>query len=443
MSFEDQKLCIAAVGFDALGYKARPKTHETDDYRIEFITKAEALNSQLDYKGYIIPSGIFERFVNTPDKDGMRTEIRSDYDQMDQIEKKLLESLSENAWVCFLLDEVIDRINEEHPKVRTSVVNDTDLAKRFLNRFQVGRTTVNEVQNVEVKAPSFMTYAERYAHIKTVINPSEEISFRELVSSSHGMAGVCISENVFFLPFFQGYKTSNPVIDPIESIVLSIIELSSSPSMELPDWVNDFEFEQESLLSRESRKLKVQLQGIQTNLSKIKSWKAVLSSSGQNLRNINMDILESFFSLTVRNARESSEAFELVGPDNERVAFCRSLSLPADLKRKYINQMDNYREAQSMDPETPGLLLLNDHTQLNKLDHKTGTDIPDSMVDLARFQNILIIRSMDLLFLMKQWEPLDETTRYRSFLELLKKGGGRLQADQTSHLILDSRGKVA
>jgi hypothetical protein len=64
------------------------------------------------------------------------------------------------------------------------------------------------------------------------------------------------------------------------------------------------------------------------------------------------------------------------------------------------------------------------------------TTVPGEQIDHAKKLNVLIIRTIDLLFIIRQFEDIPNKTE--KFLELLRGGGGWLKATPTDYQIISS-----
>lgn len=64
------------------------------------------------------------------------------------------------------------------------------------------------------------------------------------------------------------------------------------------------------------------------------------------------------------------------------------------------------------------------------------TAVPGEQIDHAKKLNVLIIRTTDLLFLIRQFEDISDNKQ--KFLEILRSGGGWLQVTPTGYQVISS-----
>lgn len=418
-----------------MGYKLRPKTYDGPDFRIDFLTKDEALTSNLDYDALIIPSGIYERFSTVPDRDGPRIAVQSDPDVIRKMEAKITHHLDRAKWVCFLVDEIVDRINEDHPKVRATVVNDTDLCKKMLNRFGLQRSLIQTATSLEVKAPAFLSYAQKYASPKTVFSPPKDLSIRELMSCSLGMTSFVLANQLFFIPFFRNHSRHSELVDPIVELLNGIQIYLENPNAhakeeeKIPDWAEIFSFETENKILQEQKDLKQRLEKLKIDLQIFRKFKALLTQTGASLQSLVEFVLKEFFqhSFTV-----DGRAIKLLDGSNRLLCILTTDSCQGPVQRSAINEVDNIRESLGFSHSTLGALIVNDSLEANSLEDKERASLDSEKIEHSKRQNVCILRTIDLLRYMKQWEHLGFSDRRKEFFRVLQ-GGEAGSIDLKSH----------
>ena len=92
------------------------------------------------------------------------------------------------------------------------------------------------------------------------------------------------------------------------------------------------------------------------------------------------------------------------------------------IKREHINQVDSHRERNELPPSIPGILLINNEMSIEGITQRLTTTVDEEQIKHAQKLNVLIVRTIDLLFLMKHLE--DDPKRKDKLLRLLSSRGG-------------------
>src|SRR5262249_46855326 len=158
------------------------------------------------------------------------------------------------------------------------------------------------------------------------------------------------------------------------------------------------------------------------------------NSSGDILRDRVVALLRDFFGLKVESSEEFIEDAKITNDEGGPVAFIETKGVKSGVKREFINQVDSHRERHGFEASIPGLLIINNEMSLTGIDKRLSTTIAEDQIKHARNLNVLIVRTIDLLFFMKQLESAKD--RKTKFLEILNSGGGWLKASATSYNII-------
>jgi len=424
-----QSFTLCAVGFDHLGFTLRPKTVESPQYRIDFLSKLEFLGSGMEYDGVILPSGIFERHRIQPERDGERTLVDSETDLIQKTEKKIDAIWAKGGWVLILADAITDRVNESRS---ATIVNDTDLSKRLLNRYQIQRQLVSGRNLTDVRHPILADYAKSYAYIQTTFFLPAKEKITELVSCSQGVAGFSIDSKLYVLPYFRHYSKSLPLSEPIKTLAQCIIDIRSgatgSVSDEVPAWLSQFQFESEVSIEKEKEALAANLARLAQNLSRLNEWKRILSCNEPQLLKLVKEILKDFFGLETEDIPDADlPACRLM----HNGSFLGILSVSAcegDISRAQLNEIDSLRERLNLSAPTPVWNILNDHTQLLDFAQRQSATLSREKLEHAHYLRIGVFRSVDFLVLMKKLEGKTPAERAREFLRLLQDARGLIRA---------------
>lgn len=428
MSFSSDDLKICAVGFDVIGLDSTQKSIDFPQGRIDFLSKLEAGVSNLDYDGYIIPSGIYERFSTSPDKDGPRTVCESNPEEVKGIEAKIIKHLEKGKWLCLTVDEIIDKINEDS-RYPTTLVNRTDLAKRVLNRYAILRAREKKGSKTRSHLKAFESYITKYADSSMVYMPPADAESVTVSSTSQGINGFVVARQVFVLPCFRKKARSRGPKEPVLELIRSVEGFLSGRSEEsfgvesLPEWTKSLSLNHETQLRVQRDELKKGLKEIEDSLHRVEIWKGVLVFSGESLNNLVADIFEKFFGFHLQKFEQHSEALGLkIESEGDSVLLCGVVSLLGQVKRQDVNHLDSIRESLGLPPDLKALLLVNDRYQAQSLEEKMGGEIEEEKKDHAKKFNMGILRSFDLILMMQEWESLAVDKRREAFIDFVQKG---------------------
>jgi hypothetical protein len=243
---------IFAYGFDAAGFSThRDPVFLLNVGQIEFIDFFNPISFEMA-DGVIIPQGIFERIERQPSNFGAKTTVAVDKASMLERERQLFDCLRDGKWVCFLVGEIIDELPQGF---HTEPINDTDLCKRVLNAFQVGR-----------------------------------------------------HRQLFFLPFQTKEKSWPTALSVAKMVAGAIVSYRRSRISDIPDWVDQLRFRSEEDLYLEINSLLEQVNRLQSQARSWRDYKGILTTSGSQLRNRIVAILESVFGFHVEVAADHKSA---------------------------------------------------------------------------------------------------------------------------------------
>ena len=162
---------VFAYGFDAAGFHTqRESISLTGVGRIEFLDFHDSTSLEAA-DGVIIPQGIFEEINSQPSRFvGPRTTVSVAKPLLLERERQLFNLLRAGKWVCFLVGEIVDEVSQG---IHSEPIHDTDLCKRILNAFAVGRRRKYQLytgtrRQVKAREKEFESYVRAYGTPTTV-----------------------------------------------------------------------------------------------------------------------------------------------------------------------------------------------------------------------------------------------------------------------------------
>lgn len=425
---DSRKETIFAYGFDLLGFDV-----PTDPVRtsggptIAFVNSTDARTLERS-DGVIIPQGIFEEIELAEAYSGMVASVKVQEDLLLEKEREVLNLLREDKWVCFLVQEVIDRVPHGYRSPRP--ILDTDLCKRFLNKFHIRRNSMAGLAALEATDNAFSPYVREYGAARTVfwIQQQGDFEIRPIVRSGDSLVGIEVDGKVFFLPFHITKRDGDTAISIATTVCEAIDDYRQKHRIWIPEWLDTFQFKCEPELRLTADSYRNKLDGVERELRQWKRYKAVLTTSGDILRDIVAEILQDFFGFHVEAIEEWKEDLKIVDDNSEPLGLVEVKGTKGGIRREYINQVDSHRDRNNLDSRVPGVLIINNEMGVSGSEKRLATTVPSEHIKHARGLNILIVRTIDLLFVMPQLEGEEQSERRPKFLRLLTAGGGWLKA---------------
>jgi len=421
------KLKINVFGLQSIGYQIEEGSKvSTDNYEIYFneLNSTASLDS---YDGLIIPSGIFEKIKDESTWEGTYYEVDCKRDMLLQRERQLINLLKKDSWVCCLVGKIIDEV--PYGNYETKKCNDTDLIKKLLNSFDISREPFKGSAAVTSKNDEFNNFIEKWGIAKTILKLSYRQQDRKILANiGDSVVGVEFLGKIFFLPFHTTDFSSDNAEFLSREACRSIIEYRQKRISEIPEWVHRFQFANEKALRDKLDALLKEADEVQKNLLEWQSYKGILTQSGDSLKDKVVQILRKFFGLNVTDVEDFKEDAVIRDQDGEPLAIVEVKGTKGGIKRKYINQLDTNRERIGVSSSTIGLLIINDQMNVEDISQRNETTVAEEQIQHAKNMNILIIRTLDFLFLMGYLENVDN--RGEKLIDLFK-GGGRLIVDDS------------
>ncbi len=435
----NKKLRIIAYGFDVLGFEL-PTTPVSvgDNAQIEYLSfPANAALDEAD--GAIIPQGIFERIEYSHGYGETYTDVHVKKAILQERQKQVFNLIDERKWVCFLVGSIIDKVPNGWD---TREIDDTDLCKRLLNALgitKLERHTVDGLTIFATKRDEFRAYLRDYGVVNTVFElPYNRARQFQIVADSAG-AAVAIewANQVFFLPFHTTKREVVTLNLIATEVARAILDYRQKRIAEVPTWVDEFKFTTEEKLGSEIEALQKQIADWEGQLQIWKDYKGILSTSGDILKARVVAILRGFFGLKVDAPEEFREDAKLLDEHTcAAIAFAEIKGTKAGIKREHINQVDSHRERAGLSPSVSGVLIINNEMSVTGVKERFETTVPGEQIDHAKRQNVLIIRTIDLLYLILQFE--DRVDRKEKFLGIIGSGGGWLRVTPTEFQVICS-----
>jgi hypothetical protein len=424
-SSQNKTLNIAVCGFQNLDLSVPlEKIASKNGFSFKFFPVEDTENAVDNFDGAIFPSGCFESIVRK--RDIMDTYLTAHYRKESLLERQLqvVNLLQKRGWVCFLTDAVTDKI--EGQGYHQYDISKFDLTKLFLNQNGIKRRTRESGYTpLQSRQNEFHAYTESFGVAYTVFE-YENPDVKQLITNEHGApVGINISNKIYFLPFQQRGKSSNQIANAVGLVSKAVVEYRAKNEITLPAWLNEIRFGEETELSLTIESLSKQITELIKRSEQLAKWKAVLTTSGDTLVDLVDEILTEFFGINTEREEKYIEDLKVLR-DGVLFAALEIKGQNGGVKGANVSQVATHRERLGKNKSLPGILIINDNAKLDGVDARKAVEVHKDHVELARFQNITILKTVDLLTWMVSIESLALGERRSIFEEAMLRGGGWL-----------------
>ena len=432
---------VFAYGLDQAGFTT---THDpisiNSSVTVQFVDFYSSRNLN-EADGVIIPQGIFEKIETRTDLFsglfGEKTFVLVDKSLMLERERQVFNLLRDGKWICFLVGEITDQIAQG---LHSEPIFDTDLCKRILNAFMIDRRRRYRLEiplDLKVRDEEFELYMRYYGRPTTVFElPQDLPTERHAIAwLGNGVVGMEIDAQLFFLPFESSRRTLEVATHILTLLTAAINQYRRDRIIVVPDWVDEFHFKSEEPLYLEINDLLGKLNRLESELASLKDYKAILASSGIYLRNKLVALFESVFGLKVQ-CMDREERLLVVKDDDSPLALVESEGIQGPVQMASIERLARARKQHGLSDSFPAVLLINNDMAITNIGERSATTIAPGILENAVRQNVLVMRSIDLLFLLNHLEK--SPNKKRRMLDLLTSGGGWLKASTGSYDVIHS-----
>ena len=415
---------ILIYGFDKLGFEL-PLTDHTSNQNVYKFKGCSSQVELLDFDYIIICSGAFEKFIEKRETFDFYWDCESDEEGISAFERMIRNCLKKNKKIIFLM-------NEFERYLKGQNLSHTDLAKKWLLNFFPYSKKISNQSFLTHKRNEFQTYVENYGVGKIQIvedNNDPDLEFTRLITDNHdNIFGVELNKDLFFLPFQTTAKDPESLIKMAILVHKAVSDYVANYELNLPEWVLEFNFKSEKNLNEEIENLEKQLLNRRNALEKNNSYKSILANQGDTLANMVVNILKNYFDFDVRDYNEKLEDFEIIDENGEVIVSGEVKGVAKSCARKHISQLITNRDVREHNFEkVKGMFIINDWRTKKKIEDKVATEIPHDCINVAQNNNVVIMRTIDLLNYMKSVEGLSKEERGEKFIKLVMNSTGHLK----------------
>ena len=423
-----------AYGFDKDGFKCPDKPLDMPGFgTVRFVrfTDGDKLD---EADGVIAPTGIFEEFVDVSAYSVKRYKVHVERDLLIERERQLLNLVKDGKWVCFLAKEIIDC-----PTQYSQDASDTDLCKRFLNILSVKRTRASRgLQASDSLCVEFNDFVRDYAIAKTLfeIKSDGNLNFSIIAKCGSSIVAFEAARKVFVLPFHTTLVDALSLSTAIQVVVKAVVNYRKNRHEDIPEWADSFEFTGETTLKHELDALEKRIVNIRERICHYRINKSILMSSGDALRDRLIIILRDYFGLNIDPLDEHREDAKVVDDKKQPLVLLEFKAMGGGVGREDVSQLNFHRDGTKLADDIPGVLIANCNRKVTSIEERLTAQVDGRQIHYAKSLNVLIIRTIDLLVLMRQLEDKPVVERRELLMKAFTSGGGWLKTTETSHEIV-------
>lgn len=417
---QERTYSILVYGIEKRGLTAPTKPLGSRNYSISFepFDTSQRFN---EYDGVVLFQGIFEHFERKSNY--MESWLAHSYNknELDKRKKEAHLLIENGGFLCFLLNTAF--IDRDQGRDFSS----TDLAKYHLNYSNLYREDFgNRIAHINIKSDDFKQFLSLYgAACSQFTLYNKHIEWRVVAETAGIVVGMIINRNEYFLPTLIPDNRPEVIEEYFTFLVEGLTSSHNKLQQSFPEWIEEFSFDEEVGLATECKSLRDRISEIQNRRTVLSKFKSVLTLSGDALVANVHEIFIYGFGIAVDTKDELREDFKLLDETGKPICLCEVKGTNRGVKRDYINQTDSHRERSDFDENFPALLIINTHIKNARSVSEKDQEIANEQINHAVKMNVLIIRTIDLLGLLRMY--LSRRLTLKEVVDLATKNSGWLR----------------
>jgi hypothetical protein len=383
-----------------------------------------------EYDGVVVFQGIFEKFERKSNYMDSYLSHEYDVDELDKRKKEARLLLGQGGFLCFLLtDPFLDQD-------RGRDFSGTDLAKYHLNYSHFYRENFRDrAAHVKPTLDEFKRFLEVFGAASSYFkNHNDSLECRVLATVGQAPVGLLLERAEYFIPSLKPDARPEVVSEYFNLLIDAITSIHNKLHVVVPDWAAEFQFSEEALLAKERAALLKEISGIDHRLEQLTAFKAALVQTGPELVSNVSAMLTAALGLKVDNVDEFREDVKLIGEDGKVIAVCEVKGINRGVKRENVNQTDSHRERSGFGAEFPAILIANTNIKAARSLAEKNQEIAAEQVKHAVHMRVLVMRTIDLLGLLRLVLGTRQTPESARALVFSNIGWLRVEGDDVSVL---------
>lgn len=378
-----------------------------------------------EYDGVVMFQGIFEKFERKTSYMDSYLSHAYDVDELDKRKKETELLLGKGGFVCFLMtDPFTDSDGSRN-------FRGTDLTKCHLNYSNFYRENfTSRVAHVTPVQDEFKRFLELFGAASSYFKShNSSLDLRVLAKASNLPVGILFDQAKYFLPSLVPDPRPDVITEYFDHLVDAITSVHNKLNQTVPEWVDAFKFTEESSLLDERTALLSRVSSIDLRHDQLIKYKTSLVHTGPGLVATVSDILNVTLGMKVDMVEEFREDIKLIDNDGKVACVCEVKGINKGVTRENINQTDSHRERSGFDASFPALFVANTNIKSARNIAEKEQEIAAEQVKHAVHMRVLVMRTIDLLGLLRLVLARVLTTADARSLVLSNIGWLRVESD--------------
>ena len=378
----------------------------------------------------ILFQGIFEEFEWREGTFERYLAHSCERDELDKRKKEAVLLRQNGGFLCFLLTDAFIDSNGGYN------YGGSDLAKYHLNYSSFYRENYpKRVAQVDIKVDDFRRFLELHGAASSHFHHyNNTIDCRVIAEVNGQMVGIVLEKLDYFIPTLIPDNRSETIAEYFTLLGNAIVSSTSKLYQVLPAWVGGFAFAEETELEKCREELTGRIQTIDIRMDLLKSYKGVLALSGHELVENVIGVFRDGFGIGVDAIDKLREDFKLVDEGNKPFLLCEVKGINRGVKREHVNQADSHRERSGFNAKFPSLLIVNTAVKNARSVAEKDQAVATEQVQHARRMSVLIVRTLDLLFLLRRF--FAGTISRDEVVKILTTNCGWLRVNESGYSVL-------
>lgn len=206
-------------------------------------------------------------------------------------------------------------------------------------------------------------------------------------------------DKAFFIPSL--IPENSRIEEYLHFLTEALTSTLSKIVLEVPAWADAFKFDEETELAKKKNEMSTEIERIDNRLAGLQQFKRLLLVYGDELVRVVVMALKDGFGFDVDQTDEFREDIKILDSQGQAVVFGEIKGTNKGARREYINQADSHRERAGLPPDFPVVLVINTHIKNARDLEEKDQVVPNEQVRHAATNKVLILRTLDLLRLLR------------------------------------------
>lgn len=390
-----QNYSILVYGVEGCGLPVPSEALSAANFKIFFEPRNTHRRFQ-EYDGVVFFQGAFESFKWEMGWDRQYLKHSCNRNELDKRSKETRLLLEKGGFICCVLTEAFLDSNDGNN------FQTTDLSKQLLNHSNLYRKNFRErATGITSVASELKRFIDIYGAATSYFeNYSKELDLEVLARYNSTTVGMLIEQVKYFIPALLPAARPKEVEEFFNLLVDGLTSLHNKMQVSIPSWAASYKFAEEDELLTTRQKILASLAELDARSALINRYKSILVLSGNKLVLEVATVLEATLGVSIDSSDESREDLKILF-EGEVIGIGEVKGINRGIGRANINQADSHRERSGHKPDFPALLIANTNIKNSHSLADKDQEIDPDQVKHAVHMRILLLRTLDLLGLLK------------------------------------------